>query len=1166
MLLIFSSNEQKVKFYLVDYAYHYQFADVLQSENHVGFERIMIKTLSKITAPVCVLQIIILFMAIFCPKLSAQKNIRGNEFIKTENAYRANNLGVGLLEQFKFEQAEKEFRRSLEIKPDFGLGKINLAIALFNLKKFDEAKRVAEEYLKTEPHSAHTLYILGLINRTENRFDEALAYFKKVLEIDPNDVGANVNAGQILAQKRLFGEAIPYFERAYKTEPFNLTAIYNLATALQRSGEREKGEKLLREFQTLRDTSAGVNIGLNYLEQGKYAEAIASTGAENELVDKAAPRVNFADATGAFFGKAANISKTDAAALFDFDGDGDLDLIVSSSDKITLFRSDNGVFTEVKNTGISVTNTITSVTAIVAGDFDNDLKNDVLVASGNGLMLFHNDGNGKFSDVTNASKLDFSSSSRDHPILNSKALAFVDFDHDGDIDIFAGGGLGAYLKVIPNKLFRNNNDGTFTDVSENSKTDEKQNAEAVVPTDFNNTRDIDLLVVGADKTALYSNQRDDTFVNVADETNINFGGDTAAAGDVNKDGFTDFFIGRANGESRLFLSDGKGKFKEKKITNGKIFADAAQFLDFDNDGLLDLVTSGKSGVKIWRNLGNDWTEFKNNMKSGSAEKILSADFDGDGDLDLMLYGANQNLKIFRNDGGKNNSETLDLQGRVSNKSGIGAKILMRAGSLSQQLEDYAASPAPAPSEIHFGLGKRETADSIRILWSSGIVQTETDLKELQATKNSDVLKIEELDRKPASCPYLYTWNGEKFEFITDFLGGGEMGGWASSGEYHYPDSDEYVRIAPEKLKPRNGFYELRVTNELEEVMYLDKVKLIAIEHDRAVSVYPNEGLGQTEISNEKIFTTSNEHAPLSAINSNGGNILPKIKDLDRVFYDDFKSLPIRGYAKEHSMTLNLDDKKGFNGRTLLLLTGWTDYAFSSDNLGAAQSGKSLFFPYLQVKNKQGEWQTVIESIGISIGRPQTLVVDLTGKFVSDSREVRIVTNFKTYWDKIAVSTSEKSDFKTIEIEPTIADLRERGYSAETKIGGMDVPDYDKVSFDSRWKNFAGRFTQTGDVRNLLSEIDDVFAIVKAGDEFVLKFKELPTPPKGKVYTFLLYADGYSKEMDINSGSPDAVLPLPFKKMTKYPYGADEKYPMTDEKRKIYDETLTRFSRGGIASK
>ncbi|MBA3784828.1 MAG: hypothetical protein H0X15_04705, partial [Acidobacteria bacterium] len=415
------------------------------------------------------------------------------------------------------------------------------------------------------------------------------------------------------------------------------------------------------------------------------------------------------------------------------------------------------------------------------------------------------------------------------------------------------------------------------------------------------------------------------------------------------------------------------------------------------------------------------------------------------------------------------------------------------------------------------------------------------------------------------CPYLYTWNGERFEFITDFLGGGEIGNWQEAGVYHYPDSDEFVRITSEQLKPKNGKYEIRVTNELEEVLFLDHLKLIAVEHDANAEIYPNEGLGIPTAGKRILYTTQNAHSPISAVDTDGLDVLPKIKNLDREFYDNFKSLNIRGYAAPHNLTLNLDDKKGYNGRTLLLLTGWTDYAFSSDNLAASQSGKSLFLPKLQVKNKKGEWQTVIESIGISIGRPQTLVVDLTGEFLSNSREVRIVTNFKTYWDKIEVSTSEQKDVKTIEMQPVQADLRERGFSEEMKYGEMITTNYDRVLNDKRWKYFSGTFTRLGAVNQLLEAIDDVFVISKTGDELVLSFEALPELPKNKKYTFLLFADGYSKEMDINSGSPDQVFPLPFKRMKKYPYAADEQFPMTEEKRRIYDEYTTRPVRDVLPS-
>jgi hypothetical protein len=213
---------------------------------------------------------------------------------------------------------------------------------------------------------------------------------------------------------------------------------------------------------------------------------------------------------------------------------------------------------------------------------------------------------------------------------------------------------------------------------------------------------------------------------------------------------------------------------------------------------------------------------------------------------------------------------------------------------------------------------------------------------------------------------------------------------------------------------------------------------------------------------------------------------------------------------------------------------------------------------LEVKDPQGNWKTVIDSIGICVGRPQTIAVDLTGKFLSDSREVRIVTNVKTYWDRVEVDTSEQYPVKETEMKPSSAELSDRGFSKEARFGGMIVPDYSQIVNDGRWKYFSGRFTKLGDVRVLLDNIDDIFVISKTGDELTLRFKP-PAPPKpGRKFTFLLFADGYSKEMDINSGSPEAVFPLPFKGMLTYPYDSNQAYPWSPDKQAIYDKYTTRL--------
>ena len=1154
-------------------------------------------------------------------------------FEKREDAYRQNNLGVALLEQFDHKGGAEAFRRALALDPDLKIAQINLAIALMNQQETEAAESAAEKARNIADANLTAHYVSGLVYKTQNRTDEAAREFQRVLQDDANDVGANVNLGQIFVQQRKYKEAIVLFRRAFDAEPYNGTALYNLGTALLRSGEREEGQKLIQQFQKLRQSGAATTIGQNYLEQGFYAEALSSTGAESEIVDKTAPKITFQTKniglqtqkpqTGLAAGNFNFLkpkSKYDilrrfanGATLIDVDSDGDLDLVklnnsigatrkfvresssATVSSSVSLFRNDAGKFTDISAaTGDLARISKNVLTSVVSGDFDNDNLPDLLVTGHGGLQLFRNAGKNKFEDVSIKAKL---------PKYDDLSIstAFVDADHDGDLDVFIAGfikfDICAEANDCPfprdfsgasNAMLRNNGDGTFTDISETAKinaskakTDGKDlngKAIAVIPTDFDNRRDVDLLVVNhGGAINLFRNLRDTTFRDVAAEVGLTQTANwsSATAGDFNKDSFVDFFFGKSDGRGVFAVSDGRGKFVMKDAPTGTENAAAAQFLDYDSDGLLDLIVNTDKGFAVARNLGNGWTDadsavFKtaaNNSLAGSRQ-MLSGDIDSDGDADLFAFDLNGAVQFVENAGGNvNNSVDFALKGRVSNRTGVGAKIDVRAGSLAQKLESYAASPAPAPADLHFGLGKRIKPDAVRVIWTSGVVQSETEISPAPQAKTGVArlpFKIEELDRKPSSCPYLYTWNGEKFEFITDFLGGGEMGNWKEAGVYHHPDSDEFVRITSDQLKPKNRFYELRVTNELEEVLFLDNLKLVAVEHAANQEVYPNEGLAIPTAGKQILYTTENARAPLAAVDSNGKNVLPNVERLDRKFYDSFKSQNIRGYAETHELTLNLDDKKGFAGRTLLLLTGWTDYAFSSDNLAAAQSGRALFMPKLQVRNQKGEWQTVIESIGISVGRPQTLIVDLTGKFLTDSREVRIVTNFKTYYDKIAVDTSAQTTVKTTELAAVQTDLRERGFSEEIKFGEMISANYDQVLNDNRWKYFSGAFTRIGDVKPLLNQVDDVFVISKTGDELVLRFAAPPELPINKKYTFLLFADGYSKEMDINSGSPDAVFPLPFKRMKKYPYAAtDEQFPMTAEKQAIYDEYTTRRVRNGL---
>src|SRR5437868_7065587 len=138
-----------------------------------------------------------------------------------EAAYRANNIGVALLEQFKHKEGADEFKRALQLDPKLALAQINLSIALYNLPDLPGAQREAQSALTLVPSAPQPLYILGLIARMQNRPEEAAAFFQRVLQLDPNDVGANVNLGQLYAQQRKYPEAIAAFRVALAAEPYN---------------------------------------------------------------------------------------------------------------------------------------------------------------------------------------------------------------------------------------------------------------------------------------------------------------------------------------------------------------------------------------------------------------------------------------------------------------------------------------------------------------------------------------------------------------------------------------------------------------------------------------------------------------------------------------------------------------------------------------------------------------------------------------------------------------------------------------------------------------------------------------------------------------------------------------------------------------------------------
>lgn len=1113
--------------------------------------------MTRATAPV------LLAVLLLCTQGPLAGRFQEGAFAQRERAYRANNIGVAHLEQFDYPGANRFFREALGLAPGLAIARLNLAIAQLYAGESAAALPEARQAAELLPDTPNAHFVLGLIARAEDDLEAAAAAFRRVLELDPADAGARIHLGQIHLQQRQFQEALVPFEEALAAEPYNVTAAYNRALALTRAGQTEDGRQAMQRFETLRDSAYGVTYSQTYLGQGRYGEALASTGAEPELVDGAPPDLTFSEASDTFLPKADTTApapgSVGAVTLFDLDGDGDLDLLRAGTGGLEILINEGGRFTPApaRLAGIR----IGPAAGVVAGDYDNDERPDLFVLRTDGHSLLRQRENGTFEDVT-------AGASMPPAVEGLAAAAFGDVDHDGDLDIVAAG--------TAIQLLRNNGNGTFTDMTrEAGLTSLPGRAVGVAVIDFDNRRDADILVsVSGGAPILFRNMRDGTFRNWAKESGLPPGSHTAVAiGDLNKDGYTDIFLGREADAGVLAMSDGRGGFATRPAPPDARGALAAQFVDIDNDGLLDLLTLSADGPRLFRNLGGDkWDDITARSRlsdmqrgTGPLQSLALGDLDGDGDRDIVVRQADGSLRVWRNDRpDRTRSLAVRLTSRLSNRSALGSKVEVRAGSLRQSLDVVSSTPAVAPADIIFGLGRREAADVVRVLWPSGILQAETELPP-PGTPGSPVFEITELDRKPSSCPYLFTWNGTSFEFVTDFLGGGEMGAWLAPAVWNQPDPDEYVRIRGDQLQPRNGRYELRLTNELEEAVFLDRVQLLAIDHAAGTEVHPNEGLRSLPRPPFRLTAVADGSPPVRAVDGKGRALLARISSLDRVYADTFAHLPIRGYAEPHELILDLgaaaDD-------AVLLMTGWTDYAFSNDNVAASQGGTVMSPPALQVRDSQGDWRTVIQEIGFPVGRPQTVAVDLSKKFLSSSREVRIVTNMRIYWDQILVGRPDASSLrKARRLDPLSADLRWRGFSAEVTPDDREPYGYDyhRVSKTSPWKTMIGRYTREGDVRALVKGVDDLFVVSRPGDEIALSFAALPPPPAGQIRTFLLYAHGYSKEMNPRSAIPDTVAPLPFRGMSGYPYRADEHYPRTKRHREYLEKYNTRVVTRAIPS-
>ena len=1152
--------------------------------------------------PLALSGIVLAAFGLFTTAPQAQPKVNAAE------AARFNNLGAAYMNQQLFEKGLKSFERAAELDPKLTMARLNQGIAYLNLQKIDDAKTALDAALKQDPGIPNAWYNLGLLAKNTGDAQSAIDAFRHVVDIDGTDADTWYFLGASYVQAKQFAQAIDAFQHALKLNPLHASAEFGLSRAYQQSGDIEDARQHLKKFLYVTQNKLGAPISLAYGEQGKYSRAVESPSAV--LKAPAQIKVRFVDVTK----EAGLVSNTarltlggpwetfgQGACFLDYDGDGKIDLFVADNgprDGMALYHNlGNGKFEDVtKKAGLDPTLRAVSCTA---GDYDNDGATDLAVSTGAHVMLLHNQRDGTFKDVTGSAGITSDGS--------NLGLTFIDYDHDGDLDLFVNHSrtervksLSGYSLETSNLMWRNNGNGTFTNVTDSlgvsGEGDGSAQTTGAIGTDYNNDRATDLLVDWGNYPSIYENPREGKF-HERDDLTSGMGPQTSALAvlDFDHDGWMDLAFTNFNalyaGGVTLWRNNHAKAFEKISLPKTNwVRAYGVAAVDYDNDGWVDLVAvgetkEGKGEVRLFRNLGADG--FKDVTSDVGLDKIqlkepraiITGDFDGDGATDLLITQNHGPAVLLRNEGGNQNHWLrLSLKGLNDNKSAIGTKVEVFAGGNRQKFEIAGSNGylGQNSTDIVVGLGDAKEADIVRMLWPTGVLQDEISVA---GDRQQNFLEI---DRRGSSCPTLFVWDGERYELVADMLGAGVVGHWVGPGQRDIPRPVEYIKIDRKTIREKDGKLSFRFMEPLEEAVYLDQVRLLAIDHPADVDVYPNEYFASNPpYPDFKVVVSHDARLPAGAWDEHGRNLLPDL--LAHRYFGDFELTKFQGFAKPHSLVLDLGE--AYRGGPLwLLMHGEVEYFSANSMYAASQAGVRAISPYVEALGANGEWTRVIDDMGFPAGGPRTMTANLTGKVPKGTHKIRITTNLQIYWDSILIDRTQQpgvreamrpageralnQDDANLRIMPVPlarADLAFHGYPFKiegTPPGNVQYI-YEKASATGPYTRPAGTYTRYGDVLSLLTALDDRSVVFGSGDEVRLDFdpSKLSALPQGSVRDYFFAANGYEKDMDFYAAEGDFVAPLPFLRMGEYPYLPGKSFPLDDAHVNYLLEYNTRHMSG-----
>ncbi|MCA9202702.1 MAG: CRTAC1 family protein, partial [Planctomycetales bacterium] len=615
---------------------------------------------------------------------------------------------------------------------------------------------------------------------------------------------------------------------------------------------------------------------------------------------------------------------------------------------------------------------LSEVRAVLPIDIEHDGDLDLVTSSAEGIRVWSNRGNMSFDNISEFSVLPPAD-------VSMATMVAVDWDRDVDLDIVASGPQADSLGVLENVRH-----GQFRWRPLGDEFTKFASASSLSLVDADSNVSWDLVAVGESGAALL-------------QTSTPLPGTVKALAEKS--------------------------FSEQAARRGMT-------VDFDNDSFTDFVTLGDDGLRVFRGRGSaGFVPFDGALPEPISPAAFDvADLDADGDLDLAV-ATGGGIQWLLNDGGNRNHwidlrvrgiDPLSPSGRV-NHFAIGSLVEVRSGLRYQPF--VISQPT-----THVGLGRVEQPDLVRVTLTNGIPQVVLQPQADQVVFEKMILK--------GSCPFAYTWIGERFEFFTDLLWAAPLGLQSAEGVLAPSRPWEYLLLPGDRLAAKDGEYVLQVTEELWEAGYFDQIELIAVDHPSDVAIYSNEKVGPPSIAEFQLHAVRQPRRSVSANDQAGRDWSAALAERDGRYAVAFDGRIRQGLTEPTYIELDLGQLDSPE-RITLFLTGWIQPGDTSLNIALSQDPRleAARYPSIQTPDAEGNWRETVPFMGFPGGKPKTIAVDLSDVFTGDDYRLRIATTAEIYWDEAFFTVDEAAvETRTESLLLVSADLHYRGFSARLPRG------------------------------------------------------------------------------------------------------------------------------------